>query len=146
MKTADTVAPELEGRGRVFTAVAWTSLFFAFLQSVCTVLIGLGGARLVIGILSLAAASSFFTHMDVFHRDGLRIPMMLFACAGAILNLIVVWQVRRLRNRPSARWRLDSTLQASKLRQERWQIILSIATLALVVWEEIFHHLHHHHW
>lgn len=135
-----------EQSSRVFSALSWTSFAFAILQSVCTVLVGLGGARLLISVLSLAAASSVFTHMDAFHRDGLRIPMMLFASVGAILNLIVVGQVRRLRSRSSSSWRQNVASQARKIRQELWQIILSIVTLALVVCEEIFHHLHLHLW
>lgn len=130
----------------IFSAVVWTGLAFAFLQSVCTVLIGLGGARLLISMLSLAVASSVFARMDAFHRDGLRIPMMVFACVGAIVNLIVVWQVWRLRSRPSSRWRQDLSTRELKIKQERWQILLSIATLALVVCEEVFHHLHVRRW
>jgi hypothetical protein len=146
MNSANASSPEQTPRSRLFSAIGWTSLTFAILQSVCTVLIGLGGARLLISVLSLAAASSVFARMDALHRDGLRIPMMIFACVGAILNLIVVAQIRRLRNRPSARWRINLSSQPTKLRQERWQIAMSIATLALLVCEEIFHHFHVHRW
>jgi hypothetical protein len=135
-----------KGPARAFSAVAWGSFVFAILQSVCTVLIGLGGARLLISLLSLAAASSVIAHIDAFHRDVLRIPMMLFASAGAILNWIVIMQIRRLRHRPAARWRLDPSLEGSKLKWERWQIVLSIATVALVISEELMHHGHVHHW
>jgi hypothetical protein len=143
---ADRASEDQMSATRVFSAVAWTGLSFAFLQSVCTVLIGLGGARLLISLVSFAAASSVFTRMDAFHRDGLRIPMMIFACVGALLNLIVVAQVRRLRNRPSARWRIDVSAVGVKMRQERWQIVLSVVTLVLVVVEEVFHRMHVHSW
>lgn len=109
-------------------------------------MVALGGARLLLSLLSLAAASSVFARMNAFHRVGLRIPMLLFACVGAILNLIVVAQVRRLRNRPSARWRLDVSSLATKLRQERWQIVLSVVTLVLVVVEEALHRKYDHIW
>jgi hypothetical protein len=131
---------------RVFTGVAWTGLVFAFLQSVCTVLIGLGGARLLIGLLSLATASTVFARMDAFHADWLRIPMIAFAVLGSLVNLLVVAQVRRLRSRPAARWRLDMTGLPGKLRQERWQVVLSVATLVLVVVEEVLHHGRNEHW
>ena len=130
--------------GRVLPVVAWASLGFAVLQSVCTVLIGLGGARLVISVLSLAAASSFFARARWLHQDSLRLPMVLFAAAGAVVNLIVVWQVRRLRNRPAAQWRLNTATLKSTLRQERWQIGLAELTLVLVVVEEWLHFLQHH--
>jgi hypothetical protein len=143
---SDRATLDQRGPRRVFSAVAWTGLVFAFLQSVCTMLIGLGGARVLISLLSLAAASSVFARMDAFHRDGLRIPMMAFACVGAFLNLIVVAQVRRLRARPSARWRLDASAQGAKVRQERWQIVLSVVTLVLLVVEEAIHRMHVHRW
>lgn len=144
--SANAETPGQTARAQIFSAVGLTGLAFAILQSVCTVLIGLGGARILISVLSLAAASSVFARIDALHRDGLRIPMIVFACVGAILNLIVVGQIRRLRNRPSARWRLNLSTQPAKLSHERWQITLSIATLALVVCEEIFHRLHVHSW
>jgi hypothetical protein len=132
--------------GVAWTGVAWTGLAFACLQSVCTVLIGLGGARLLIGLLSLATASTVFARMDAFHADWLRIPMILFALLGSLVNLIVVAQVRRLRSRPAARWRLDTAGLPGKLRQERWQMVLSVAALVLVVVEEVLHHGRHGHW
>jgi hypothetical protein len=131
-------------QGRVLPAVAWASLGFAVLQSVCTVLIGLGGARLVISVLSVAAASSFFANARWLHQDALRLPMVIFAVLGAVVNLVVVWQVRRLRNRPAAQWRLNAAAVAGKLRQERWQIGLAELTLVLVVVEEWIHLVRHH--
>jgi hypothetical protein len=94
--------------------------------------------------LSLAVASSFFTGARWLHQDMLRRPMVIFAVLGAIVNLFVVWQVRRLRNRPSAQWRLNEKTLKSKLRQERWQIGLAELTLVLVVVEEWLHVLQHH--
>lgn len=123
----------------VYLATAWTGLVFAVLQSVCTVLIGLGGARILISILSLAAATSVMSGWDWLHRDVFRIPMMAFAFIGAIINLIVVAQVRTLRNRPSARWRLDLATHAKKTNQEYWQIVLSVVTVVLLAAEEIIH-------
>jgi hypothetical protein len=144
---ASETPPALEKKGaRLFSGVAWTGLVFAFLQSVCTVLIGLGGARLLIGLLSLATASTVFARMDAFHADWLRIPMIAFAVLGSLVNLIVVAQVRRLRSRPAARWRLDMAGLPGKVRQERWQVVLSVVTLVLVVVEEVLHHGRNGHW
>jgi hypothetical protein len=130
---------------RWFPAVAWTSLAFAVLQSGCTIMIGLGGARLVISFLSLAAASSVFATARFVHQNAFRVPMIIIAVIGAVLNLIVVAQVRHLRNRPSARWRLDMSSLPKKLRQENWQITLSIITLVVVAIEESIHRVRHHH-
>jgi len=33
------------------------------------------------------------------HIDAIRIPMMILALAGSLLNLVILWQVRRLRRR-----------------------------------------------
>ncbi len=132
-------------RKRWFPTVAWTSLAFAVIQSMCTLMQGLGFGRLVINFLSLAAASSVFATTRFIHQNAFRIPMISIAVIGSVLNLIVVAQVRRLRNRPSAKWRLDMSSLPKKLRQERWQIALSIITLVVVAIEETIHRVVHHH-
>jgi hypothetical protein len=76
--------------------------------------------------------------VDRFHADALRIPMVAFALAGSLLNLGVLAQVRRLRLRSSSQWR-QQTPTPRKLRMERLQVILSVATLVLVAVEEILH-------
>jgi hypothetical protein len=60
-----------------------------------------------------------------------------------MLNLYLVWHIRRLRNRPAAQWRL-APISAKKLASERLQIILSIVTLLLLAAEWITHPLLHH--
>jgi hypothetical protein len=142
---ADVTGSDAGERKRWFPAVAWTSLAFAVLQSGCTIMIGLGGARLVISFLSLAAASSVFATARFVHQNAFRVPKIIIAVIGAVLNLIVVAQVRHLRNRPSARWRLDMSSLRKKLRQENWQIALSIITLVVVAIEESIHRVRHHH-
>jgi hypothetical protein len=57
---------------------------------------------------------------------------------GSILNLIVLWQIRRLRNLPAAQWR-QAPPKPRKLRSERLQLVLSILTLILVALEERQH-------
>src|SRR5271163_1214491 len=57
-------------------AIAWSSFFFALLQSICTFLAALNGLRLLIGIGSLAATAGFATVLDRFHADWIRIPMI----------------------------------------------------------------------
>ena len=145
-ETASAKTTGLAGRWRAFLALGWASLAFAALQSLCTLMIGLGGARLIIGLLSAAAASSVFSGTRFLHQNALRRPMIVFALLGAVVNLIVIAQIRHLRNRPAARWRLDLAALPGKLRQERWQIGLSVVTLGLLVVEEWLHVVRHHRW
>jgi hypothetical protein len=66
--------------------------------------------------------------------------MLIFATAGAVINLGVLLQVRRLRRRPSAQWRVRP-LSPRKKRIEQWQLIISVLTLLLVAAELIAHKL-----
>jgi cytochrome b subunit of formate dehydrogenase len=123
---------------KVQSGIAWSSFVFSVLQSVCTFFAALDGLRLLIGAGALAAATQAGTRWDHFHKDWIRIPMVGFALAGALLNLLVLWQIRRLRNRPAAQWR-QQPVPASKRRMERVQLVLSWITLVLIAVEEITH-------
>lgn len=127
-----------------FSAIALSSLLFAILQSICTFFAALDGLRLGIGISSLVLAASTAKAIDSIHVDWLRVPMVCAALIGSILNLIVFWQIRRLRARPAAKWR-QAPLRPRKLRTERLQFILSIATLLLIGLEERQHLIWLHH-
>jgi hypothetical protein len=134
--------PSATGSGR--RAVAWSSFIFALLQSVCTFFAAVDGLRLIIGIGSLAIAAEFGAVLDKLHTNWIRVPMLVLALSGAILNLIVLAQVRYLRNRPASQWRRQA-LSPGKIRMERLQLVLSIATLILIAIEEYFHFgLQHH--
>lgn len=122
--------------------VGWTSLAFALLQSACTAVIAISGIRVAIGLSALAAAAGVNAPAKGFHADAIRIPMMIIALAGSLLNLYVIWHIRRLRTRPAAQWRLKPP-DAAKLRSERLQIALSIITLALLAAEGITHPMLH---
>ena len=119
---------------------AWPGLFFALLQSVCTFFAALDGLRLLIGVTSLAVSAGVGQTLDAIHSDWIRVPMVAFAVVGSFLNLVVVWQVRRLRARPSARWR-QRGVSSKALRSEWIQVTLSIVTLILVAIEERQHFL-----
>ena len=118
--------------------IAWSSLLFAMLQSICTFFAALDGLRTVVGVGALVLADSTAKIIDGFHVDWLRVPMLSVAVAGSLLNLLVLWQVRRLRNNPAARWRLRP-VSARKLRMEWAQIALAALTLVLVAFEEWQH-------
>jgi hypothetical protein len=118
--------------------IAWSSLLFATLQSVCTFFAALDGLRTAIGIGAFALAESAGKWIDRFHVDWLRVPMISIAVTGSLLNLLVLWQVRRLRSKPAAQWR-QQPVSARKLRMEWAQIALAVLTLALVTIEERQH-------
>jgi hypothetical protein len=130
------------GAGRVQGAIAWSSFFFALLQSICTFFAAANGLRFAVGLGSLVLGAGAGTMVDRFHADALRIPMVVLAVVGSFLNLIVLAQIRHLRRRPASQWR-QQPLGPHKLRMERLQILLSIATLALVAAEEILHYRYH---
>jgi hypothetical protein len=122
-------------------AIAWSSLLFALLQSVCTFFAAANGLRLAVGLGSLVFSAGAGAMVDRFHADALRVPMVGLALIGSLVNLAILAQVRRLRHRPASQWRQQPPT-SHKLRMERTQVILSVATLALVAVEEILHYQH----
>ncbi len=141
---SDVLASPQEERVRARLWVSWSSLLFAFLQSVCTFLMAMSGLRLFIGVGSLALSAEVTAFLDRLHASWLRIPMIGLALLGAGLNLIAILQIRRLRVRPASQWR-QAPLPAAKLRMERWQLALSLITVALIALEEGFHLWLFHH-
>ncbi|MGB0124456.1 MAG: hypothetical protein WA419_15370 [Silvibacterium sp.] len=122
--------------------VAITSFLFILLQSACTAVMAISGLRLVIGIGSLAAASGLKIFAGAFHADAIRIPMMIVAVGGSLVNLYVIWRVRTLRRRSSSQWRTGPATRKQR-RAESIQIALAIVTLLLVA-AEWFAHIHLH--
>ena len=122
--------------------LTWSSLVFAVLQSFCSAVLAISGIRVAIGLGALAAAAGVNAPATGFHSDAIRIPMMALAFVGAILNLYVLWNANRLRNRPSAQWR-RVPLSAKKKASERLQLVLSIVTLLLLAAEWITHPMMH---
>jgi hypothetical protein len=122
-----------------FAWLNWSSFFLAFLQSVCSTFIALHGIRLLVGIGAIILASSAWRLAERLHADAIRVPMMLIALVGALLNLLALWQVRRLRRRSASAWR-QQPLIPSKRRSETLQLVLSVLTLVLLCAEEIAHY------
>jgi len=123
--------------------IGLTSLFFILLQSACTAVTALSGLRFLIGIGSLAAATSGKTFLASIHGEAIRIPMELLAIAGSAVNLYVIWRIRSLRGRASSQWRVGPVTPEKK-RAEIVQAALAIVTLLLVFVEWAIHfHLHH---
>jgi hypothetical protein len=124
--------------------IGWSSFFFALLQSVCTFFASVNGLRLAIGIGALALSGGARATVHWLHSDAVRVPMMVLALCGTLLNLVVLWQIRRLRSRPAAQWR-QRPVSSGKIRMERVQLVLSILTLVLIGVEEYWHLRWHHH-
>ena len=120
-----------------------TSLFFILLQSACTAFMAISGLRLLIGIGSLAAATTGLRLIGSIHGEAIRIPMELFAVVGSVVNLYAIWRVRSLRTRSSSQWRI-TPVSADTRRAESIQIAIAVVSLLLVAIEWAFHiYLHH---
>jgi hypothetical protein len=120
--------------------INWSALLFAVLQSVCSAFIALNGVRLLIGVGAFAAASGALKLADRMHITAIRIPMMLLALAGSVLNLVVLWQVWRLRSRPASAWR-KTAVPRQKIASEWLQFTLSVLTLFLLAAEFVAHRI-----
>lgn len=114
-----------------WSAVGGASLIVAVAQSLCTAVLTISGIRVAVGLSALAAASGIYAPAKGFHQDAIRIPLLILATAGAILNLAVLAWIRHLRSRPSAQWRRRE-LSAKEKRSERLQVAMAILTLVLV--------------
>lgn len=121
-----------------FQWLNWSSFFLAFIQSVCSAFLALHGIRFLVGIGALVLASSSWHLAERLHINAIRIPMMLIALFGTLLNLLALWQVRRLRRRSASAWR-QQPLTQSKRRSESLQLALSLLTLVLLFAEWIAH-------
>jgi ABC-type xylose transport system permease subunit len=106
-------------------------LAMALLQSLCTAVFAISGLRVVIGLTALAAVSGIYAPASGFHKDAIRIPMLIFAAAGALVNLGVLAWIWHLRSQGSAQWR-KRELSRKQKRSERLQVALAILTLILV--------------
>jgi len=129
--------------GKARGVIAWSSFFFALLQSICTFFAALNGLRVAIGVGSLALSAVVGSAIDHFHVDWLRMPMIALALLGSLLNLVVLWQIRRLRRRPASQWR-QQPVSPGKISMERLQMVLSVVTLVLIAVEEYWHIRWHH--
>lgn len=123
-------------------ALGWTSVLIALLQSLCTAVFAISGVRVAIGLSALAAVSGIYAPAKGWHQDAIRIPMLIFATVGSIVNLAVIWWIRHLRNQPSAQWRRREPTAREK-RSVRLQVALAIITLVLVGLESWTHTLVH---
>jgi hypothetical protein len=125
-----------------WSAVSGASLIVALAQSLCTAVLTISGIRVAIGLSALAAASGIYAPAKGFHQDAIRIPMLILATVGAVVNLVVLAWIRHLRNRPSAQWRRRVQSPQEK-RSEKLQVAMAILTLLLVGLETWTHLMVH---
>lgn len=123
--------------------VSGASLTIAILQSICTAVLTISGIRLAIGLTAFVMAGSLVGPVRWFHQDAIRIPMLLIATIGALVDLSMLWWMRRLRAQPAAQWRRRE-LNNNEKRSNRLQLALALLTLALVGTETWTHALLHH--
>ncbi len=121
--------------------VTGASVTMALLQSLCTAVFTVNSIRVGIGLAALAAGS-IAGPLVPLHRDSIRIPMLVIAVLGAVVNLLVLAWVRKQRNRPEARWRRLELSKKQRL-SERLQVAMAILTLALVGLEVWTHAILH---
>ena len=131
---AEIPRPSAPARGpRMFminiSFINWSGMVFAILQSACTAVIAISGIRVALGLSALAAAG-IHAPARGFHQDAIRLPMMVLAFLGAVINLYVIGKVRHLRNKPAAQWR-QQPVTKKRLNSERFQIALAVLTLLL---------------
>lgn len=118
---------------------SWTALVLAALEAVCVFTVMTAKAGLLVGSVAVFAAG----WARYLHRDLFRIPILLLAIVGAVVNLYLVWRFFSLRNRRAAAWRKKALTAQSK-----WRIgtvlFLSAFTLALALAEIYLHRTMHH--
>jgi hypothetical protein len=125
------------------SAVSAATVAMALMQSLCTAVLTINGIRVGIGLAALAAGS-IWSPIRAFHRDSIRIPMLVIAVAGALVNLAVLAWIRHLRARPEGQWR-RSPISKKQIRSERLQIAMAVLTLVLVGAETWGHAVLHRH-
>lgn len=122
--------------------LTYGSLALAAAESLCVAAVGLSGVRVALGLTSLLAAGAGGPAQG-WHREGLRVPLLIIGTIGALLSLLLLWNEGRLRRSPAAAWRIK--LLTPQQRRRRWfQLVAAILTLLLVAAEVITHPWFHH--
>lgn len=130
----------LERNNSIPLKQSWGAFLLAIVEAVCVFVVAAGKAGIALSSISATAAGSAALWV---HRDSFRIPALLLAIMGSLLNLFLLWRFQRLRNAPAAAWRKK---QLSS--RQRWRIglvlALSLATLLTAGAEIYFHRVLHH--
>jgi hypothetical protein len=118
---------------------SWMTFTISIIEAVCVFSVAAAKTGLVLGSAAIALTGWTLT----LHRDVIRIPLLLIAIVGSLINLYLLWRAHRLRAAPSAAWR-----RRPLTTREQWRIALvlslSVVTLGLGMAEIYFHRLFHH--
>jgi len=118
---------------------SWGAFLLATVEALCLFVVTAGRTGIALSTIS-ASVTGWVTFL---HRDIFRIPALLLAIVGSMLNFWILWRSHRLRNAPSAAWRMRPLTT-----KERWRIgvvlALSALTLFTAGFEIHFHRLSHH--
>lgn len=130
---------DVESAYAIQTTRSWGALFLAIIEAACLFLVAAAKAGALGGTIlgALAGWSAFL------HRDILRIPLLLSAIIGSVINVFLLWRAHRLRNVPAAAWR-----KRPLTTRERFRIglVLSLSTLTFfIAGAEIYIHRIGHH-
>lgn len=115
------------------------SVAIASIEAICTFFLAASKLGILVGFTSFLST----VIVSRYHADRVRVPVLALALAGAITNLVVLWNQRRLRNRPSSVWRMRPT--TARQRRRTWFLVgLALAAIALIVGEFWIHPVHFH--
>jgi hypothetical protein len=132
------VAEESPAETRDSLVISAAGLITGLIQGACAILVASSSMKILLSVAGLAAAMK----ASRFHSDPVRIPVMVVSAILACISLYVLWNGRRLRNLPSARWRKRPLSRRQKL-AIAFTLASSLATLALVIAESVIHPVIH---
>src|SRR3954470_14736167 len=102
--------PKLSGEGPLQATAAfeeqnqvplkrsWGAFLLATVEALCLFVVTAGRTGIALSTI-LASVIGWATFL---HRDIFRMPALLLAIVGSVLNLWILWRSHRLRNAPSA--------------------------------------------
>jgi|SwirhirootsSR3_FD_contig_91_888988_length_2587_multi_10_in_0_out_0_2 hypothetical protein len=118
---------------------SWITLIISIIEAVCVFSVAAAKTGLVLGAATVTLTGWTLS----LHQDVIRIPLLLIAIVGSLINLSLLWRAYRLRSAPSAAWR-----RRALTTREHWRIALvfslSVVTLGLGMAEIYFHRIFHH--
>jgi hypothetical protein len=116
--------------------LAMASTIGGIIQGACAVLVASSSVKGLVSVAALAGALK----ASKLHSEIVRVPLMVVSVLLSCLTLFVLWNAHRMRNLPSARWR-KRPLTGRQWLAILFSLLLSLITLALVVYEVMLHPL-----
>jgi hypothetical protein len=110
------------------------SVFIVLFQTGCAILVFANRISLLISGVS----TGLTLQASRLHSEPVRLPLLALATVGSVVNLLVLWNARRLRQRPEAQWRVRPLRFRDKLRNGV-VFSASVLTLFMVISELVLH-------